>query len=183
MYWYPRSDEVKLRIANEPGSGTQDLPWAKCVKEEQGWVTDVLPRHRELRFNEMEYAVPAEAGVECFKEVRDRIRQKHRKHVGWRVFFRTVAEDETWLSPFYGRQCVTIAILQNVGLEYWSYFKDIEPIFRSYGGRPHWGKKHTLKADDLRPLYPRWESFQQLRRELDPSGLFLNAYLKEIFAL
>lgn len=183
MYWYPRSDQVKLRIANEPGSGMQEVPWAKCVKEEQGWVSEILPRHRDLKFDEMEYALPAEAGPECFREVRDRIRKKHRQYVGWRVFYRTVAGDDTWLSPCFGRQSVTIAILQNVGLEYWSYFKDIEPIFRAYGGRPHWGKKHTLTANELRPLYPCWGAFQQVRRELDPEGLFLNDYLKKLFGL
>ena len=180
MYWYPRADQVKLRIANIPGSGMTEVPWAKCVKEEQGWVNGVLPRHRELRFDEMEYALPAEAGVACFKEVRERVRKKHRQYVGWRVFFRTVAADEGWLSPCHGRQTVTIAILQNAQLEYWRYFKDIEPIFRAHGGRPHWGKKHTLKAGELRPLYPRWDDFQRVRREKDPGGVFMNPYLEEL---
>jgi FAD/FMN-containing dehydrogenase len=183
MYWYPRSDEVKLRIANEPGVGRDDVPWAKCVKDEQGWVGEVLPQCRELKFDEMEYALPAKEGVACFREVRQRIRERHRQYVGWRVFFRTVAADETWLSPCFGRQTVTIAILQNVGLEYWSYFKDIEPIFRAHGGRPHWGKKHTLTAEALRPLYPRWEDFQKVRKELDPAGTFLNPHLRELFGL
>jgi FAD/FMN-containing dehydrogenase len=183
MYWYPRSDEIKLRTANEVGRGMEDIPWAKRVKDEEGWVSEVLPRHRDLRFDEMEYALPAEAGLACWKEVRKRVRKRHRQYVAWRVFFRTVAADETWLSPFYQRQSVTIAILQNVGLEYWSYFKDIEPIFRDHGGRPHWGKKHTLKAPELRPLYPRWDDFQRVRSELDPGGTYLNSYVKELFGL
>jgi FAD/FMN-containing dehydrogenase len=70
-----------------------------------------------------------------------------------------------------------------VGLEYWAYFKDIEPILRAYGGRPHWGKKHTLTAAALRPLYPRWDDFLRLRAEMDPAGTFLNPYLKELLGL
>jgi FAD/FMN-containing dehydrogenase len=183
MYWYPRSDEVKLRTANEPGRGMPDIPWARQLKEQLGWIGDVLPRVRTLKYEEMEYALPAEAGLDCFKEVRRRIRERHRQYVGWRVLYRTVAADAGWLSPFYGRVSATVAILQNVGLEYWAYFKDIEPIFRAYGGRPHWGKKHTLRAADLRPLYPRWDDFLHLRAQMDPSGMFLNAYLRELFGL
>jgi FAD/FMN-containing dehydrogenase len=183
MYWYPRSDEVKLRTANQPGRGMTELPWAKQLKEELGWVGEILPRVRTLKFDEMEYAVPAEAGVECFKEVRRRVLERHRQYVGWRVLYRTVAADGGWLSPFHGRASATIAILQNVGLEYWAYFKDIEPIFRAYGGRPHWGKKHTLKAADLRPLYPRWDDFLRQRSQMDPAGVFLNPYLKELLGI
>jgi FAD/FMN-containing dehydrogenase len=183
MYWYPRSDEVKLRTANEPGDGMTDIPWAKRLKEELGWVGDILPRHRTLKFDEMEYAVPVAAGLDCFKEVRKRVLDRHRQYVGWRVLYRTVAADGGWLSPFHDRASTTIAILQNVGLEYWAYFKDIEPIFRAYGGRPHWGKKHTLTAADLRPLYPRWDDFLHLRAQMDPAGTFLNPYLKELLGL
>jgi FAD/FMN-containing dehydrogenase len=181
--WYPRSDEVKLRTANQPGHGMTAIPWAKRLKEELGWVGEILPRHRTLKFDEMEYAVPVAVGVECFKEVRRRVLDRHRQYVGWRVLYRTVAADGGWLSPFYGRASATIAILQNVGLEYWAYFKDIEPILRAYGGRPHWGKKHTLTAAALRPLYPRWDDFLRLRAEMDPAGTFLNPYLKELLGL
>jgi FAD/FMN-containing dehydrogenase len=46
-------------------------------------------------------------------------------------------------------------------------------MFRACAGRPHWGKKHSLGAEDLRPLYPKWDAFQRVRRELDPQGTFL----------
>jgi FAD/FMN-containing dehydrogenase len=183
MYWYPRSDEVKLRTANEPGRGMTEIAWARQLKEELGWVGEILPRHRTLKFEEMEYAVPADSGLECFTEVRRRVLDRHRQYVGWRVLYRTVAADGGWLSPFHGRASATIAILQNIGLEYWAYFKDIEPIFRAYGGRPHWGKKHTLLAADLRRLYPCWDNFLQLRAQMDPAGTFLNPYLRELFGL
>ncbi len=52
---------------------------------------------------------------------------------------------------------MTISLHQNNTLPYEEYFEDIEPIFLSYGGRPHWGKKHTLEAGQLRPLYPEWD--------------------------
>lgn len=181
FYWYPRNDLAKIRLCHPMGEGTQDLSFAEEVKHEEGWLYKILPRYRELKFDEIEYAIPYEAGPECFREIRKRIREKHRQHVGWRVFYRTVAADDAYLSPFYKRDSVTIALLQNNVLEYESYFKDMEPIFRAYGGRPHWGKKHYLRAEDLRPLYPEWDRFLEIRKEMDPEGIFLNDYLKEIF--
>ncbi|WMJ72307.1 D-arabinono-1,4-lactone oxidase [Cytophagaceae bacterium ABcell3] len=180
FYWYPRNDLVKLRTHNLQGQKEQLLPYAKLAKEKTGWLNEILPKFRHLKYEEMEYALPAEAGPDCFAEVRKRVKQKHRDYVGWRVLYRTVQGDNSWLSPFYQRDSVTIAILQNLGLPYWPYFKDIEPIFRAYGGRPHWGKKHTLTADTLRDLYPRWDDFMKVRRMMDPKGIFLNSYLKKL---
>jgi FAD/FMN-containing dehydrogenase len=66
-------------------------------------------------------------------------------------------------------------------MEYESYFRAAEAIFRAHGGRPHWGKMHSLSARELAPLYPRWEEFQRLRRQLDPNGLFRNAFTRRLF--
>ncbi|MGI9016197.1 MAG: D-arabinono-1,4-lactone oxidase [Euzebya sp.] len=48
------------------------------------------------------------------------------------------------------------------------------------GGRPHWGKVHTLTADRLRGLYPGWEQFQAVRAAYDPDGVFTSPYLRQI---
>lgn len=29
-------------------------------------------------------------------------------------------------------------------------------------------------------MYPEWQSFQQIRRQMDPQGVLLNGYLREI---
>jgi FAD/FMN-containing dehydrogenase len=59
----------------------------------------------------------------------------------------------------------------------------IEPIFRRHGGRPHWGKLHTLGAPDLAELYPQFRDFQDLQRELDPNGRMLNPHLRHILGV
>jgi len=79
------------------------------------------------------------------------------------------------------RNTVTISLHHNAGLPFQEYFSDIEPIFRAYGGRPHWGKKHTLKETDLRQLYPKWDDFQTVRKRMDPDCIFLNEYLRQLF--
>lgn len=180
FYWYPRNDLVKLRMCNRIEDKVQELPFGRPAKEEAGWLYQILPQNRDLKYEEMEYFLPIEAGPACLQEIRQRIKDKHRHYVGWRVLYRTIAADEVYLSPSYGQDSVSIAILQNHELEYQSYFDDIEPIFRAYGGRPHWGKKHSLVASELRDLYPKWQDFMKLRREFDPDGIFLNDYLKQI---
>jgi FAD/FMN-containing dehydrogenase len=180
FYWYPRNDEAKLRTLNLLGEGPDNIPYATCVEEEVAWSDEALPKKRTLKFDEMEYALPAEAGAACFQEVRQRVKEKHRKAVAWRVLYRTVAPDDSYLSPAYGRDTVTISLHHNAGLPFWEYFKDIEPIFRAHGGRPHWGKKHTLTAKDLRPLYSQWNRFAAVREQMDAQGTFLNSYLRKL---
>ena len=62
-----------------------------------------------------------------------------------------------------------------------TYFDIAEPIFWKYGGRPHWGKVHSLGREQLTTLYPKFEDFRKIRAELDPSGRMLNAHLKKLF--
>jgi FAD/FMN-containing dehydrogenase len=135
---------------------------------------------RENRFNEMEFSVPAERGVECFEEVRDLMRRKH-TDVTWPIEYRTQAADEIFLSPASGRPTVAISIHQAATLPHKAFFADAEKIFRRHAGRPHWAKLHTLGCRDLRDLYPDWDRFQAARSRLDPRGRFLNAHLRRLF--
>lgn len=175
FYWYPRRDEVKLRTLNPPEMAPPQLPYARCIQEQQGFSHEIIARERELKFEELEYFVPAEAGLACFREVRNRILERHRKHVAWRVLYRLIAKDDGYLSPVHGRDSVAISVHQNAALAYREYFDDIEPILRAHDGRPHWGKKHSLSGAALAALYPRWNDFLRLRRALDPQGVFLSA--------
>ncbi|MFD6682467.1 D-arabinono-1,4-lactone oxidase [Micromonospora parva] len=191
FYWYPRSDQTQIRTLNRP-DGTSGVrvwaaprvpdsgPWGAPREIRSGPIHRTIPQERELRFEEIEYMLPSEAFPACFAEVRRRILQRHRAVVGWRVLVRTIAADDIWLSNAYGRPTTTIACLQNTSLPYEDYFRDMEAVFRQYGGRPHWGKKHWMTARDLRPLYPRWDDFQDARRRLDPDGVFLSPDLARL---
>jgi len=178
FYWYPRSDRVKLRTYNLPGESYADLPYAELVEDRTGASHLVIPKVRTLRFNEMEYFLPLENAVDCFEEVRRRVKNDHRREVAWRVLFRTITPDDAYLSGSYGRETATIALLHNASLPFWRYFQDLEPVLLEYGGRPHWAKKHTLRARDLRALYPEWDTFVRIREKLDPQGVFLSPYLR-----
>lgn len=181
MYWYPRSDEAQVRTLNLPDEPPELEPdGALTHNEEVGPNHEIIPKSRDMVFDEMEYMLPYDAGLACFQEVRERIKERHRRTVAWRVLLRTVAADRSPLSNCYGRPTMTIALLHNAGLPYEEYFGDLEPVLRSYGGRPHWGKKHSLRAADLEPLLPEWDTFRRVRRALDPDGVFLNDHLREL---
>ena len=139
----------------------------------------IFPSERNLKFNEMEFALPAANGRECLCEIRQLMQQRH-PHVLWPIEYRTLAADDLWLSPAFGRETVTISIHQAADLAHQAFFADAEAIFRNHHGRPHWGKMHSLRADDLRRLYPQWEQFQTIRQSLDPAGTFLNSYLRAL---
>ncbi|MFJ4205265.1 FAD-binding protein [Streptomyces sviceus] len=94
---------------------------------------------------------------------------------------RTVAADEQWLSPSYGRDTValhftwiedTAAVLPVV--------RRLEEALAPFDARPHWGKVFTTPADVLRERYPRLGDFRKLARELDPEAKFANAFVRSV---
>ena len=93
---------------------------------------------------------------------------------------RVAAPDDLWLSTAHGRETGYIAVHRYYKEDHREYFRGVEEIFRAYGGRPHWGKIHTLDAGDLRALYPRFDDFLTVRDKLDPRGVFGNEYLDRV---
>ena len=144
------------------------------------WSNQIFPTPRNTKFNEMEYQIPVEQGLQCLEEVLDCLR-KHQVPMFFPVEFRYVKGDDIWLSPFYRRDSVSISIHQFYKQDYRVVFDLVEPILQKYQGRPHWGKLHSMSAASLRELYPKWDDFMALRQQLDPHQKWLNPYLKQLF--
>lgn len=136
---------------------------------------------RLVRFQEMEYNIPAEHTATVISEIQACIEQ-YQFRVHFPVECRFVRADDIWLSPAYQRDSAYIAVHMYRGMPYQAYFQRVEAIFKRYQGRPHWGKMHTRSAGELANLYPRWHDFQRIRSDLDPHGMFLNSYLNTLFA-
>jgi L-gulono-1,4-lactone dehydrogenase len=139
----------------------------------------VFTQRRTVRFREMEYAVPLDRLADAFRAVRALIAER-----GWRISFpvevRVAAGDDRWLSTASGRDSGYLALHR-----YWredpsEYFAAAEEVLLAHGGRPHWGKEHTLDAADLRERYPRFDDFTALRDRLDPHRMFANPYLQRV---
>ncbi|MDY0113836.1 MAG: D-arabinono-1,4-lactone oxidase [Corynebacterium sp.] len=135
---------------------------------------------RRVRFSEMEYAVPLDSLPEVLDEVRRTI-DRHHAWVSFPLEIRAAKGDDVALSTAYGRDSAYIAVHRYHREEYREYFDLLEPIFLAAGGRPHWGKLHTLGAEQLRERYPLFDDVAQLRRRLDPNGVFLNDHLRGLF--
>lgn len=189
FFWYPADDCAFTKTLNptdrprfgsplEAAGQGSGLASAERDRVDDSWR--IFPTVRENRFNEMEYSVPAERGVECFLEVRDLMRTKH-PQAAWPVEYRTVAADEILISPAQGRATVAISIHEGAALPHAAFFNDAERIFRRHQGRPHWAKLHSLGRPELAELYPEWGRFQAVRKQLDPDGRFLNEHLRRLF--
>ncbi|MGN6325107.1 D-arabinono-1,4-lactone oxidase [Pseudolysinimonas sp.] len=140
---------------------------------------EVFTAPRDVRFREMEYALPREAVPSALRELRRAIDE-----AGWRIEFpvevRVAAADDTWLSTAYGRDSGYIAVHRSVREDPTAYFAAAERIFLAHDGRPHWGKMHSLGRAELEARYPRFGDFLAVRDRLDPERMFTNPYLARV---
>jgi L-gulonolactone oxidase len=139
----------------------------------------VFVNERRVRFTEMEYALPRQHGPEAARRVIEWVRS-HRYPVFFPIEMRVSAGDDALLSPAHERDSAYVAVHQYRGMEWRPYFEAVEEIMSSYGGRPHWGKRHFQTAATLAPLYPRWADFAAARDELDPGRVFANEYAQRV---
>lgn len=135
---------------------------------------------RRVRFSEMEYAVPLDDAPEVLSEIRAAI-EKSRTVVSFPLEVRTAAADDVALSTAYDRESCYIAAHRYHRENWRGYFGMIEPILRAADGRPHWGKLHSLQHSELREAYPLFDEVNELRRRVDPAGVFMNPYLSNLF--
>jgi len=158
--WTERFPWLRSYFVN---SGLKDA--SKHIETRVNRSYKVFGNLRNVRFNEMEYSVPAEHGVECLQEILAVIK-KEKADVVFPIEYRYVKADDIWLSQFYQRDSCAISCHNFADRDYKRYFALLEPIFLKYDGRPHWGKIHTLNKEQFANKYERWNDFKQLRNEL-----------------
>lgn len=143
---------------------------------------DVFVSSRRVRFNEMEYAIPLTDATEVLREIRQAINS-----CGEQVLFpievRATAADDVPLSTAKGRETCYIAVHRFHKDDHRALFRAVEPILKAAGGRPHWGKLHTLTHEELAERHEDLERAMELRTKVDPKGTFRNAMTDRIFGL
>jgi L-gulonolactone oxidase len=139
----------------------------------------VYATRRDVRFTETEYAIPRAHAREALERGLGLVERR-----GLPILFpfevRFAAGDDALLSTAHERETCYIAAHQYTGMEFESFFRGFEEIMDSYGGRPHWGKRHYQTAATLRERYPQWDRFQAVRTRLDPDGMFTNDYTRRV---
>jgi L-gulonolactone oxidase len=99
---------------------------------------------------------------------------------------RFTAGDDLHLSPAHGRATAWVGTVayKPYGVDLGGHVRCFDAFERCalrHGGRPHWAKAFG-GAVPLRALYPKWDAFHALREALDPRGLFLNEWARDVLA-
>jgi FAD/FMN-containing dehydrogenase len=163
-----------MNVTDEPPSSNEK------TFERVAYSSEIYPIEYIPNFHELEYAIPVENGKDALRQVRELMLTKHTNCI-YPVEYRFIGGDLGMLSPYYKRASVTISVSGGPGIDYWDYLLDVDAILRQYGARPHWGKLHFNRSDDMPVLYPRFCDFQAIRRKMDPSGCFMNDHLRNLF--
>lgn len=126
-----------------------------------------------------EYLVPREAAVPAIRaaaELRDQV-----AGVLQISEVRTMAADQLWLSPAYGRDTVSIHFTMDLDPV---AVRELLPVFAetfaAFDARPHWAKWFRADGRTLARLYPRMDDFRELAARMDPTGKFSNDYLRAL---
>jgi L-gulonolactone oxidase len=153
------------------------------ARERIGFANEILHiPHRIPPHPELEYAIPRSKAKQALKEIM-RIIETNSLTINFIVEIRFVGRDEAWLSPDFERDsCHITLLIYNQPASQDTYFREFEKVVSQAGweGRPHWAKTFFLTPTELRRVYPRWDSFQKVRAQLDPTGMFSNPFLDRV---
>ena len=181
LYGFPiaKADDCYVKLYSEtnepPGSGGQE------VGSRIDHSYKIYPAVFEPNFHEFEYFIPAEQGIEAFEAHRDLMLSLLPDSV-YPMELRFVGPEEAWMSPNYERANLVISVAGKPGTDYWDYLRACDQHLYGRDGRAHWGKLHFMTAERLAQQFPRYHDFKELRRSLDPDGVFLNPHLSDLFA-
>lgn len=97
---------------------------------------------------------------------------------------------DAWLHPGYGRESIRVDLFwfgRNHGDPVRGYFRQFWELLAPFEYRLHWGKHLPREArlghQLIRRSLPRWNDFMTVRRDLDPSGVFLSTYWRDQLGL
>nr|CAB3251409.1 L-gulonolactone oxidase-like [Phallusia mammillata] len=131
-----------------------------------------------------EWAIPQQNTVTVLRKMREWIIANSHVKVHFPVEVRFVKQDGIMLAPSGDEDVTYIGIIsfRPYGKivphdEWWNFF---ENLATEYGGKPHWAKAHKVKADDFRRMYPKFDRFMEIRRQLDPTCMFWNDYWRRV---
>ncbi|EMP29089.1 L-gulonolactone oxidase, partial [Chelonia mydas] len=151
--------------------------WLEAQQRDEGSSANVRPGGR--------LHLGSEKTKEALLELKAVLENNPKVVAHYPVEVRFARGDDVLLSPCFQRDScyMNIIMYRPYGkdvprLDYWLAY---ESIMKKAGGRPHWAKAHTCTRKDFEKMYPGFQKFCTIREELDPTGMFLNAYLEKVF--
>lgn len=162
----------------------KELPAENCT-EQMGLVGPWYERlpHFRMGFTpsagkelQAEYFVPRKHAVEAIIAI-----ERLHEQVGPALFIteiRTIAADKLWMSPCYGRDCITIHFTWKPD---WPAVSKLLPVIERelapFDACPHWGKLFTTSPTELKRVHKKMPDFIELCKTFDPQGKFRNQFL------
>ena len=178
-----RSD---TRILDEEGKPFRTVTRFKDFSDVTGDVYQVFCRGIATPQINVEIGIPlARAG-----EVIRKIKAWHadtQPHMHYPIILRCTGPSSSWLSPSFGQDTCFFGFVVyyaedgTLSEEGTSFLRVVEELLAAVGGRPHWGKYFEAPLYDWATLYPRWNSFTEVREALDPQHRFENAFTGALF--
>ncbi len=154
-------------------------------KEHKGTLYNAtVTKSRGSTMELAEWTVARSKFQDLFKELKTLLESnKNKSYVHIPMDIRFIKQDDSWLSYAYGEDTVTVGCVCRLSdkADRYEAFETVEKLFLKYEGRPHWAKRFKAKKETLAKLYPKFNDFVALRKEMDPQGRFLNDYLKTLF--
>jgi FAD/FMN-containing dehydrogenase len=172
------ADKCYVKIYDD---ATPDQPDSDAPGHRTDRCYRIYPMVYDPNFHELEYFVPLEQGPDALSAMRELMLRSLPDSI-YPLEVRTVGPDDAYLSPNYTTATTVISVSGTPGTDYWDYLRSVDALLSDFSARVHWGKLHFLTPERLHALYPEADAFINARRELDPSGVFLNTHLRELFA-
>ena len=164
--WIPRINKFLV--------GEAGRPLDRISASHIGFLTPIPPVHREA-----EWAFDVADARPLIREYR-RLLPDSGHTYNFIQELRFSKADDLWLSPAYQRDSIWLS-LYNIDRTHWpAQLEKFEAFARAHGGRPHWGKEHTVDREYLRAQYPRLDDFVSLAARYDPERKFRNDWLDRI---
>jgi FAD/FMN-containing dehydrogenase len=122
-------------------------------------------------------------GTELYDEV---MRNKGKYTHHYPFFFRHILPDDALISMTAGSESYySVSFFTYLASDkregFWEYTRVMAfALTRLYGARLHWGKHFPLKHGDIAHLYPNLPAFRRICKQVDPNGVFVNTYAREV---
>lgn len=133
-----------------------------------------------------ECAIPIKETAHYLLKLKTWLEDNPSVKVHFGVEIRFTKRDDIWISPCYEQDSCWLNILmfRPYGKEYTreKWWRINEQLMIECNGRPHWAKTHNMRKTDLIRLYPKFEQFDALRKNLDPNEIFINDCLRQLFS-
>ncbi len=167
---------------SSPVGWSHEMLGSYCEKGTCPWDND------SVRSRTMEASFPLSRLPEWMADVRSIIDTNRACFPILGIYLRFSKASDRWLGFNYGEDVVSFEIhVPKVATETYQersadvYDEILQMTLGKYNGRPHWGKNSTPMFVGIgAQQYPRWNEFLQLKRTMDPAGLFDNRIWRQM---